>query len=77
VFGYSGDLIETIPWLQPDDIVEVVAYDDSRFPLQTWWILETVIRIEEIEEVGEGEEPIIHSSLAWNSGDNRAISVYV
>ena len=76
VFGYSGDLIETIPWLQPDDIVEVVAYDDDRFEDRTWWILETVVRVEEIEEVGSGE-PVVHSSLAWNADENRAISVYV
>lgn len=59
VFGYSGDLLEAEPWFQPDDIVEVIRYNDSRWPDRKWWILETVTRI----QAGSGEN--IRCSLYW------------
>jgi len=42
----SPNLLETAPWLQTDDIVHVVIYDDDRFPDRSYWILETVTRIQ-------------------------------
>ena len=75
VFGYSGDLLETIPWFQPDDIVEVVNYEDGRWSDREWWILETVIRVEE-EGVDENGDPIIECSITWDAEDNRAKAVY-
>jgi hypothetical protein len=61
VFGYSGNLLAAAPWFQPNDIVEVVNYKDSRpeFSDREWWILETVTKIEE----GEGADKI--ASLYW------------
>ncbi|MHA2120020.1 MAG: hypothetical protein ACW990_02320 [Promethearchaeota archaeon] len=75
VFGYSGDLLETIPWFQPNDIVNVIYYEDPRFT-QTWWILETVIRVEEegVDEITG--DPIIICSMTWDAEDNRAKAVY-
>lgn len=75
VFGYSGDLLQTIPWFQPDDIVEVINYIDSRWPDREWWILETVIRVEE-EGVDEDGDPIIICSMTWDAEKNRAKAVY-
>jgi len=59
VFGYSGDLLETAPWFQTDDIVEVMKYNDDRWPEREWWILETVTRI----QAGSGED--VRCSLYW------------
>lgn len=76
VFGYSGDLLQTAPWFQPDDIVEVVNYEDARWADREWWIMETVVRIEE----GTGADKI--ASLHWVQEDEdgnivgRLASVY-
>jgi hypothetical protein len=59
VFGYSGDLLESAPWFQPNDIVEVINYEDGRWPEREWWIMETVVRV----QAGEGED--IRCSLYW------------
>ena len=66
VFGYSGDLLETIPWFQPDDIVEVIKYEDSRWTDREWWIIETVVRVE------DGS----NCSVMWNDAKNRAMAVF-
>lgn len=76
VFGYSGDLLQSAPWFQVNDIVEVIKYTDDRWSDREWWILETVVRIEE----GEGEDKI--ASLYWLQEDEdgnivgRLASVY-
>ena len=75
VFGYSGDLLEAAPWLQPGDIVEVIIYSDPRWPDREWWILETVTRI----QTGSGEN--IRCSLYWLQEEDgveekRLASVY-
>lgn len=74
VFGYSGNLLETIPWFQPGDIVYVIYYEDERFT-QTWWIIETVTRVEE-EGEDENGDPIIICSMTWDAKANRAKAVY-
>lgn len=70
VFGYSGDLIETIPWFQPDDIVKVIKYSDSRWEDREWWILETVVRVQ------TPSNGTVDCSIAWNAVDNRAMGVF-
>lgn len=45
VFGYSGDLLDSAPWFQTDDIVRVARYVDARWSDRLWWILETVVKI--------------------------------
>ena len=74
VFGYSGDLLETVPWFQAGDIVEIINYDDSRWQDREWWILETVIRVE--ETVGSGEGAELYCSITWNEDENRAMAVF-
>lgn len=66
VFGYSGDLIEAVPWFQVDDIVEVIRYDDSRWSDRKYWILKTVIQVEEGNNY----------SLTWNDEENRLMAVF-
>lgn len=75
VFGYGGDLLEAVPWLQLDDIVEVIPYSDPRWEDREWWILETVTRI----QTGSGEN--IRCSLYWfqeigGVTEKRLASVY-
>lgn len=67
VFGYSEDLIEAEPWFQPGDIVEVIKYEDVRFPDREYWLLETVTRI----QTGSGEN--IKCSLYWLQEENGTI----
>ena len=74
VFGYSGDLLETIPWFQPNDIVQVIYYEDPRFT-RNWWIMETVTRVEE-EGVDENNDPITICSITWDAEVSRAKAVY-
>lgn len=75
VFAYSEDLIESDHWYQPDDIVEVIKYDDPRFPDREWWILGTVARI----QMGSGES-IVCSEYWFQEVDGvvekRRASVY-
>lgn len=68
VYGYSGDLLEAVPWLQVGDIVEVIRYEDSRpeFADREWWIMETVTR------VADGD----NYSIMWDAEENRAKAVY-
>ena len=66
VFGYSGDLLEAAPWFQIGDIVEVINYNDSRWPEREWWIMETVIKI------ADGDK----YSLMWNEDENRLMAIY-
>ena len=76
VFGYSGDLLEAVPWLQPGDIVEVINYTDSRWPVREWWIMETVFRVEEEGTDAEDGAPTVNCSLAWNVAEKRVMAVY-
>ena len=39
VWGYTEDLLEAIPWIQPGELVEVMLYDHPNFPERKWWIL--------------------------------------
>jgi len=66
VFGYSGDLLEAVPWFQPGDIVEIIKYIDDRWPERQWWILETAIRIKDGDSC----------SLKWNSDEHRLMAVF-
>lgn len=75
VFGYSGDLLDAAPWFQPNDIVEVVNYIDSRWADRECWIMETVSRI----QAGSGAN--IRCSLYWlqevdGETEARLASVY-
>jgi len=65
VSGYAGEnLLETLPWFQIDDIVEVEYHSGK------WWIKETATKVEVVED----DE--IHCSLAWNETDERAMGVF-
>jgi len=66
MFGYSGDLLEAVPWFQPGDIVEIIKYIDDRWPERQWWILETAIRIKDGDSC----------SLKWNSDEHRLMAVF-
>lgn len=75
VHGYNGNLLYTIPWFQVDEIVEVVSrqdFDDEDKPTgdTKWYILETVVKTEEIVEDAR------HYSLLWNQDENRAMAVF-
>lgn len=78
VLGYSGSLLEAIPWFQVGDVVEVVK--DALFSDtggREWFIIETVIRVEEAGEDNEDGSPTILSSISWNAEENRAMAVFL
>jgi len=75
VSGYSENLLYTIPWFQVDEIVEVAGrqdFDEDGQPTgeTVWYILETVMRTEEIVENER------HYSLLWNQDEKRAMAVF-
>lgn len=59
VWGYDFDLIDSAPWLQVNNLVNVIRYSDSRYPDFNYFILATVFRI----AVPDGEYK--KQSLYW------------
>jgi len=71
VFGYqyNNDLTQTAPWLQANDIVEVIKHDSLPKP-NDWYIVATVGKVEKHDE-----EKLL-TSLQWNDQDKRIMAVY-
>lgn len=63
-YPYEDSLIESIPWFDVGEKVEVI-YD-----VEKWWLKKTVTRVQ------TGEDENIVCSLYWNAEERRAMSVY-
>jgi hypothetical protein len=70
VFSYDEDLITSVPWYQPGNLVHVIQYDDERFPNIEWWIKGTVSNTE-YDDGGE-----LRCSITWNDEEHRIMAVY-
>ena len=79
VLGYpiSKSLLQTIPWFQVGDTIEVV--EESDYDSDTgneisntkkWRIIQTVIKVEELDA------GVPYYSINWNQNETRAMAVF-